>query len=173
MTLHTNDLIPAGRLSSHAEDGDWLRFHPDPGTEPDDLPDDVFLFFAQHKVWYVTIAERSIRQGKRLLRFAEPEVLSEVRSHGRVNLMTAPDDDVADDAPLPGLEGMAVWFEGRPAGTVTDWFHNGAHWVLVCEDPAETEFMIPFVDAFIESSDDGRIVLRDAGDLIPECASTS
>jgi ribosomal 30S subunit maturation factor RimM len=169
MPLRLQDLLSVGKATP--DENGWLRFHPDRGVS-NEIPVDVFLFFAQHKVWYVTIVETQIRQGRTFLRFSEPEVWSAVRDVGRVSIMIAPDDTPGEDGPLPDLEGRELWFEDKLVGTVADWFHNNAQWVLVCNDPDGVEFMIPYVEAFIAGVQSGRILLRDAADLLPSCEST-
>jgi ribosomal 30S subunit maturation factor RimM len=171
MALKASDLIPAGRLAYYPGDEGWMRFQPDTGVSGD-LPEDVFLFFHPHKVWYVTIAERKIMNGKQLLRFSEPEVMDAVRENGRISLMLDPGDDASTDDPLPDLQDREVWFNGILVGRVTDWFSNGAQWVIVIGE-GDSEFMVPFVDEFIADTTGNRIVLRNAEELIPPCVSMS
>ncbi|HAN41242.1 MAG TPA: hypothetical protein DCQ12_04945 [Candidatus Cloacimonas sp.] len=165
--MESSDLIGIGRLGGSDPDG-FHRVLVKPRFRAffEDVTS-VFLIFNSHRVFYVTICERKVKDQKILVRFAEDGIEAERRLHKETIVAIDP-VDMEEDETLDYLLGYKVIFAEQDLGEVRNYFHNNAQYVLEIEMPDGSELLVPFVDHYVQAvlEDPGVIALENVQDLI-------
>lgn len=166
--MNVSDLIGIGRIGGQNEEG-YYHVMVKPEFRSDfDKARDVFLIFNSDRVFYVTISDKKVSERKLWVRFAEDGIAEERKLHKEV--LVAIEQPDADDEDIDDIIGYEVYHLGVLVGTLSDYFHNKAQYVIVVQTPQGAEFMIPYVDRFVSHRDDAkkRIQLIDADELLRE-----
>lgn len=166
--MKVSDLIGIGRVGGQDEEG-YYHIMVKPEFRADfDKAQDVFLIFNSDRVFYVTISDKKVSERKLWVRFAEQGIAEERKLHKEVIL--AVDNIAQEEDDIDDIIGYDVYHDGVCVGTISDYFHNNAQYVIVVQSPDNAEYMIPYVDRYIDTRDDklGRICLIDAEDLLQE-----
>jgi len=172
--MEVSDLVGIGRLGGMDAQG-YFQVLIKPRYRPAfEDAQSVFLIFKSDRVFYVTISERKVSDKKVMVRFVEDGVDIERRLHREVLIALEP-DSLEEDEGLERLLGYEVLFEDRSLGTVKDYFHNNAQYVLVIEMASGRELLVPHVDHYMQAEipDPGVLVLINAQPLIDSLDSES
>ena len=172
--MEVSDLIGIGRLGGMDAQG-FFQVLIKPRYRP--VFEDakcVFLIFKSDRVFYVTISERKVSDKKIMVRFVEDGIDIERRLHREVLIALEP-EFLDEDEGLDHLLGYEVLFEDRYLGTVKDYFHNHAQYVLVIGTPTGKELLVPYVDHYVQAEipDPGVLLLQSAQPLIDALESDS
>lgn len=164
--MEVSDLIGIGRLGGMDDQG-FFQVLIKPRYRPafEDTKN-VFLIFKSDRVFYVTISERKVSDKKIMVRFAEDGIDTERRLH-RETLIAIEPELLAGDEGLDHLLGFGVLHGDTPVGTVTDYFHNNAQFVLVINTLDDRELLVPYVNHYVQAvlPDPGVVVLINAQTL--------
>lgn len=165
--MQLTDLIPIAKVAGVADDG-FIALKPYKNFLDSYLEvKDLFLVFKDNRVRYVTLTV--VRQEKTpFIKIREIDVLEEITKPDEVQVRLAPEqigmhgEETEKDSTI----GKRAVFQEKYLGTVSDWFHNGAHNVLVITMENEHEVMIPDVDQFVLDETDDSIIFQNIGDLL-------
>ncbi|HNT52915.1 MAG TPA: hypothetical protein PKH19_05890 [Candidatus Syntrophosphaera sp.] len=164
--MNLADLIGIGKLGGVDGDG-WFQILVKPRYR-DALAaaEEVYLIFNSDRVFFVTISEREINDRKLRLKFAEDGVAEERQRH-KDAVVALPAVPQSKNEPET-LLGYAVLLAGETIGSVSDYFHNNAQYVLVVSRADGSEILIPLVDYYMEEilPEQKSIVLRNAESLL-------
>ena len=161
-------LIGIGKLGRQNSDG----FHPvmiKPGYRSmfSEL-EELYLIFNSDRVFYVTISERMRKDNKTWIKLKEEGVSEEQFLHKDVVIAIEETATKREESSLNYLLGYQVIFAGKELGIVEDFFFNGAQDVLQIVDNQGTEYLVPFVEYYIDTVMDNLqcVILQNAADLI-------
>ncbi|MBM4403229.1 MAG: hypothetical protein FJ042_02395 [Candidatus Cloacimonetes bacterium] len=171
--METSDLIGIGKLGGRDGDGYYhVMVKPSLRATVEAITD-CFLIFRCDRVFYVTISDAKLSQGRWYVRFAEDGIDEERSLHKEVILAVEPEvlDSGKDDEDLDDLIGYQVIQGEAVIGTICDYFDNTAHHVLVIETIAGKELMIPYVDHYVLSvqAELRTVIVQNAGSLLELC----
>lgn len=116
----------------------------------------LYLIFAEDRVFYVTISDRKQCEKKTWVRFAEDGIAEERKLHREVLLAIEDEEPEADEDELIGRD---VVYQGSLLGCVVDTFFNGAQDVLVISTALDTELMVPVVEHYLPELPEAQAVI--------------
>lgn len=130
--------------------------------------EELYLIFNSDRVFYVTISERMRKDNKTWIKLKEDGVSEEQFLHKDVVIAIADTAIETEETSLNYLIGYQVIFAGEELGIVEDFFFNGAQDVLQIVDSKGTEYLVPFVDYYIDTVIDNLrcVILQNAVDLV-------
>ncbi len=164
--MEPTDLIGIGRLGG-CDDRGFFQVMVKPRYRSLLLEtDELYLIFNSDRVFFVTISDRDICDRKLSLCFAEDGIAEERKLHREV-IVAIPAEPAEEDGPDRLLDYQVIYRE-REIGRIVDFFHNNAQYVLVVQDAAGREIMIPWVDYFVAEiiPDPGVVILSNADSLL-------
>lgn len=128
---------------------------------------ELYLIFSSHRVLLVKVEGFSFIEGKYYMNFDEELDLHQGKNDVSVGLTEEEYVLLAREHEEFYPENMNVIEKDTLIGTVIDWFDGGAHPVLVIKTVEDKEFMIPFVEAYIQEYDTehNRIIIQDSEEL--------
>lgn len=167
--MKTSDLVGIGKLGGRDGDGYYhVMIKPSMRSAVMAIKD-CYLIFRSDRVFYVTISDSKKSQGRIYIKFAGDGIDEERHLHKEVILAVEPDVPISDDSEeMDDLIGYQVVLADQVIGTVSDYFDNSAHYVLVIDGVSGSEVMIPYVDHFIVSvlGDLRTIIVQNAEPLL-------
>ena len=130
--------------------------------------EDLYLIFNSDRVFYVTISERKIKEKKTWIKLKEDGVAEEQFLHKDVVIAIDAKDCESEDTSLNYLLGYQAIFADEELGIIEDYFFNEAQQVLQILDSNGIEYLVPFVDYYIDTVIDnpGCVILKNALELI-------
>lgn len=161
-------LIGIGKLGRHNADGFYpVMVKPDYRDLFAKLAD-LYLIFNSDRVFYVTISERMRKDNRTWIKLKEDGIAEEELLHKNIVIAIDDTETDAEETSLNYLLGYQVIFAGEEIGIVEDYIFNGAQDVLQISAASGNEYLIPFVEYYIDTIIDnpGCIILRNAKDLI-------
>ena len=130
--------------------------------------EELYLIFSSDRVFFVTISERMRQGNKTWIKLREDGVSEELYLHKDAVIGIEETEQDTEAPSLNYLVGYQVLFAGEELGIVEDFFFNGAQDVLQIVNSKGTEYLVPFVDYYIDAVIDnpGCVILQNALELI-------
>ena len=130
--------------------------------------EELYLIFNSDRVFYVTISERKIKDKKTWIKLKEDGIAEEQYLHKDVVIAIDAQDTESKGTSLDYLLGYQAIFADEEFGIIEDFFFNGAQQVLQIVDKNKIEYLVPFVDYYIDTilNNPGCVILKNALELI-------
>ncbi|HPB18914.1 MAG TPA: hypothetical protein PLL35_03585 [Candidatus Cloacimonas sp.] len=130
--------------------------------------EELYLIFSSDRVFFVTISERMRQGNKTWIKLMEDGVSEEQYLHRDTVIAIEETEQDRETPSLNYIIGYQVLFAGEELGIVEDFFFNGAQDVLQIVNSKGTEYLVPFVDYYIDAVIDnpGCVILQNALELI-------